>query len=181
MISLPTRLDLLKHIAAPNMVVAEIGVLQGDFAKQIADTLDPKHLVLVDLWACQCESKYPGGLSGLTIGDHQNNYEYVCKRFYKYPNVTIMRTLSVSAADLLYPKSFDLVYIDANHSYEAAKADIGAWYPLVKEGGWLCGHDFTGPHKGVAKAVAEFMDERSYKLDILTEEFQAASWGIQKA
>lgn len=180
MVSLPTRLDLLRHVAAPDMVAAEVGVLQGDFAIEIAKTLNPRFLTLVDLWDTQDAAVYPGGFSGLTLGDHQNHYEYVCKRFYKFPCVSIMRMLSTQAADLLYPKSFDFVYIDANHTYEAVKADLDAWYPLVKDGGWICGHDYTGPHKGVKKAVDEFLEDRSYKLGVLTNEFEAASWGIKK-
>jgi hypothetical protein len=36
----------------------------------------------------------------------------------------------------------DFVFIDADHSYPAVKADIAAWKPKVKVGGWLCGHDY---------------------------------------
>lgn len=37
---------------------------------------------------------------------------------------------------------FNLVFIDGDHSYEAIKSDIAAWWPLVKDGGVLCGHDY---------------------------------------
>ena len=39
------------------------------------------------------------------------------------------------------PEAFGVVYIDASHIYPDIVADIKAWWPLVKKGGYLCGHD----------------------------------------
>lgn len=39
------------------------------------------------------------------------------------------------------PETFGVVYIDASHIYSDVKVDIEAWWPLVKKGGYLCGHD----------------------------------------
>jgi predicted O-methyltransferase YrrM len=36
---------------------------------------------------------------------------------------------------------FDLIYIDAGHSYDDANSDIRAWRSKVRPGGILCGHD----------------------------------------
>lgn len=36
---------------------------------------------------------------------------------------------------------FDVVFIDADHSYEAVKRDIETFRPWVADGGWLCFHD----------------------------------------
>ena len=51
---------------------------------------------------------------------------------------------------------FDYVYIDADHLYESVKQDIELWYPKVKAGGLLAGHDFA--MTGVSRAVTEFRD-----------------------
>ena len=40
----------------------------------------------------------------------------------------------------------DAIYIDANHTYEAAKQDIELWYPKVRKGGMICGHDYLPKH-----------------------------------
>ncbi len=39
------------------------------------------------------------------------------------------------------PQSFDIVFIDGDHSYANAKADIAAWYDAVRVGGALLVHD----------------------------------------
>lgn len=49
----------------------------------------------------------------------------------------------------------DVVFIDALHDYESVKQDIGLWWPLVREGGYLAGHDFNHKWPGVMRAVAE--------------------------
>jgi hypothetical protein len=36
----------------------------------------------------------------------------------------------------------DFIYIDANHAYDFVKEDIECWYPKVKPGGWVMGHDY---------------------------------------
>jgi hypothetical protein len=60
---------------------------------------------------------------------------------------------SITASNCYKAGECDAVFIDASHKYEAVKEDIKAWYPKVKSGGLLCGHDF--PELGVARAVIE--------------------------
>jgi hypothetical protein len=55
----------------------------------------------------------------------------------------------------VWPWQADVVYIDADHSYESVLADINAWTPHVRRGGILCGHDFFEGFPGVEKAVRE--------------------------
>jgi len=52
---------------------------------------------------------------------------------------------------------FDMVYIDADHTYEHAKEDIGLYLPLIKKGGIISGHDFNW--EGVHNAVCELLPD----------------------
>lgn len=76
--------------------------------------------------------------------------------------ISLMCMPSVEAADLIADESLDMVYIDADHSYEEVKKDILAWTPKVKMGGILSGHDYNpnggfGVHRAVNELVNGFV------------------------
>lgn len=50
----------------------------------------------------------------------------------------------------------DFVFIDGNHMYDYVKKDIELYWPKVRPGGFLCGHDYSGGHVDVTRAVDEF-------------------------
>jgi hypothetical protein len=37
---------------------------------------------------------------------------------------------------------YDIIYIDGNHTYEQVKKDIINYYPLIKNNGFISGHDY---------------------------------------
>jgi hypothetical protein len=56
-----------------------------------------------------------------------------------------LKLTSLDAAAKFKDASLDFVFIDAGHEYDSVKADILAWYPKLKLGGILAGHDYY-PH-----------------------------------
>lgn len=76
--------------------------------------------------------------------------------------ITPVRMDSVQASSRYEDRSLDFVFIDGSHLYEAVKADIQAWLPKVKLGGFIGGHDYNNsnePLNGVQKAVDEVFDK----------------------
>jgi hypothetical protein len=72
--------------------------------------------------------------------------------------ITLIISDSVSAARLFSDASLDWVHLDARHDYASVKADIEAWLPKVKAGGWLSGDDYDEQKwPGVVKAVSELL------------------------
>lgn len=84
--------------------------------------------------------------------------------------VEVFHMESVEAVKFINDESMDIVFIDASHDYENVSKDISAWYPKVRRGGIICGHDceskewdeafihtdyMNGKHHGVIKAVME--------------------------
>ena len=84
--------------------------------------------------------------------------------FVKSGRCHFHKEYSVDGAKLFDDSSVDLVFIDANHTYEHVKEDIEAWYPKIRDGGILSGHDFSGDFPGVEKAVREYFEPK--KKDI---------------
>jgi predicted O-methyltransferase YrrM len=60
---------------------------------------------------------------------------------------------SAESAGRFPDASVDLVFVDADHSYDAVRRDIRAWAPKLRPGGLLSGHDWGWI--GVSVAVRE--------------------------
>jgi cephalosporin hydroxylase len=65
---------------------------------------------------------------------------------------------SVKASTLFGNGSLEWVHLDARHDYASVKADIEAWLPKVKSGGWLSGDDYNEEKwPEVVKAVGDVL------------------------
>jgi predicted O-methyltransferase YrrM len=83
-------------------------------------------------------------------------YEIFLKNIEPVKNkITPIKALSWDGAAFYEDNSLDFVFIDAAHDYESVKKDINAWFPKVKKGGVIAGHDYTWC-ADVQKAVNEF-------------------------
>lgn len=84
----------------------------------------------------------------------------------------VLRTLSSEAAKLFSDETFDFVYVDANHWEPEVRNDIETWWPKVRKGGILAGHDWCDTfHLDVKKVVTEFVEREGLRL-YLTEKDQ---------
>lgn len=73
--------------------------------------------------------------------------------------ISVIKSCSWEAAALFEDNSLDFVFVDADHQYESVKKDIIAWYPKLKAGGIMAGHDYISKF-GVAEAVNSFFGRR---------------------
>ena len=153
---------------------AEIGVQTGIHAQSILDNLKIKELILIDIWG-----KYVQEGQSINFAEY---YREVKKRFRRHNNVKILRRPSIKAVIRFADAYFDFVYIDGCHTYDAVIQDLNIWYPKIKQGGILCGHDFTKTlWPGVVKAVLEFCNKNTLKLNSsLTEANTRSDWWIVK-
>ena len=74
-------------------------------------------------------------------------------------NINIVKSLSWDGALNYEDNSLDFVFIDAAHDYESVKKDINTWYPKIKNGGIIAGHDYHN-NCGVLPAVNEFFEDK---------------------
>jgi hypothetical protein len=57
--------------------------------------------------------------------------------------ITLIVADSVTASRLFADRSLSWVHLDARHDSEHLRADIAAWLPKVRSGGWLSGDDYN--------------------------------------
>jgi hypothetical protein len=72
---------------------------------------------------------------------------------------TVHWMATADAAKLVPDGWADFVFVDAGHSYEAARQDIALWQAKVRPGGWFGGHDYHPKFPGVIRAVDEAFGE----------------------
>ena len=77
--------------------------------------------------------------------------------------INAIKEISWEGAKHYKDESLDFVFIDAAHDYESVKKDINAWYPKVKKGGVIAGHDYDWNHD-VKRAVNEFCNANGFAI-----------------
>lgn len=80
-------------------------------------------------------------------------YRIFCANVGHFWNLSVVRRSSIDAAAMFADGAFDMVFLDAGHSYEEVKADILAWRPKARR--LLCGHDFCASWPEVMQAVTD--------------------------
>lgn len=102
-------------------------------------------------------------------------YQNACALAKADRRVQVVRAFSPTASEQFADGHFDLVYIDADHTEAAVYADLTAWWPKVRPGGVLSGHDYcrvTLPNRvqfGVVEAVDRFVAEHSLRLTVVND------------
>lgn len=81
------------------------------------------------------------------------------KRLKDYP-AKFLRMTSKEGSEFL-PDDLDFVYLDGDHSTQAVLKDIRLWYPKVKVGGLLGGHDAV--ESEVKQALTQWVIENNLK------------------
>jgi len=122
------------------LIGAEIGIETGTHAQNILETLNIKTLYLVDI------ELHPS----------------LVKCIEQFKNKTKILIVSSAEASNMVNEKLDFVYIDANHRYAPLLQDIYCWYPKIRIGGVLCGHDYH--IQPVKEAVEEFRKMVDAKL-----------------
>ena len=116
-------------------------------------------------------------VSNINDGGHEANMRHVIERFshdMHSGRVEIVQGFSTDAAQRYEDEFFDVVYIDADHTFASVFADLEAWAPKLKDGGRLMGHDYTDRPEalaqgfGVIPAVSAFCKANDWEITALT-------------
>lgn len=89
-------------------------------------------------------------------------YQQFLSNMSKFNNIQHIRKLSSEAVSSFALESVDFVYIDGCHTYDQVKEDIINYLSVVKKGGFIGGHDYTGNWPQVVKAVNDVLVKVDY-------------------
>lgn len=166
----------------------EVGTHRGVFAEELCRIRDGGVLYCIDPWVPYPQDEF------LADKGATRNHDLVAAKALLKPYIAsgrchLHRMTSLAAADVCPERKLCLAYIDADHRYEEAAADIAAWWPKVRPGGILAGHDFICPgetcNDGVQRAVLEFMADTGLDVQLVPENGPktagfAWSWYVEK-
>jgi len=145
-----------------NGIGIEIGVKEGKFSDIILRKSKLQTLVSLDAWN--------------NILDMQEAF----KRLARRPRSVCVKAESKTGVNIFQDNFFDFIYIDANHTFKFIAEDLKNWWPKLKPGGLISGHDYQKhTHNkqvfGVVEAVDRFVKEHQLELHV-TRESKFPSW-----
>jgi predicted O-methyltransferase YrrM len=125
--------------------VVEVGTWVGNNAVRMSDALDAMNCPHV----IYCVDTFKGTASDSTGHVAKENGGSVYDKFientaHKGEKIVPIKADSVFGAGLV-PNDVDYILIDADHCFEAVTSDLAAWWPKLRVGGLIVGHDYTWP------------------------------------
>jgi len=184
--AVPSRLELPFVLNARGLTgtAVEVGVDEGAFSEYLLEYWRGRRLVSVDPWLEMAPDEYTDTCN-TAQASMDDKYETSRARLARFGDRSeIWRETSVEAAGRTAPGTLDFVYLDARHSYEGVTEDLHAWFPLVRSGGLMAGHDYNdgvfveGVH-GVRSAVDGFFAARSIPVAHTYTDVPFASWIVR--
>lgn len=158
--------------------ICEVGVFTGRFSEFIYNNIHPSELHLIDIF----EGMNHSGVDDGEWTEFANLSEVYHELMEKYENtsITLHKGFSKNILKKFEDNYFDLIYIDADHTYETVRKDLDISLKKTKVGGIISGHDYIKENfSGVYRAVNEFCIENKLKIDFMTLE-KHPSYGIIK-
>lgn len=111
-------------------------------------------LTAIDPYVPYDELTHAGVASGHQEGDEAVFWETA--NHYNYQSRTRLLKLPSHEAAGCLPGQLDLVLIDGNHTEAVVEEDLRLYWPMVRDGGLLVGHDYTTRFPGVVATANRF-------------------------
>lgn len=152
-------LDLSRNLSGDDPVIVEIGSYLGAstcFLATGARLRDAK-VYPVDTWTN----------IGMSEGS-RDTYEEFLSNIAPLKNWILPLRGSSTELARQFDKGIDLLFVDGDHSYDGARADLEAWLPKVKDGGIVAFHDYSwavGVRRAVRELVVPLQVEGAHRLD----------------
>jgi predicted O-methyltransferase YrrM len=149
-----------------NTEFVEIGSFRGTSAVFMAVQILNKNknikLNCIDPWEDTDEAKLTQPERVEEVNKNGLYFDFI-KNIEKVKDyINPIRSSSFVASNNFKNESVDFVFVDGDHSYQAVLMDLKLWWPKLKNGGIMAGHDFWASQ--IRKAVEDFCLERNLKF-----------------
>lgn len=162
--------NLLPHTIPPGATAAELGVAEGLFSEQLLESGGLSILYSIDRWAGD-------------RGHDEVQYRRAVARLEPFGGRSEIMRMDFDQAALLFPDhALYLVYIDG-YAHEGPASTIKDWWPKVKRGGILAGHDYGQQWPLVTGQVDAFVEQHGLALHVIPAEsgkYTFPSWAVRK-
>ena len=160
-----TRNEMIKYYCnkLSNPKIIEIGVFKGDFLDYLVKECNIGTIDAVDLFeGTTCSGDADG--NNVVYYDVGISYVELLEKYKYMQNIKIHKSNSITFLQNQYDNTYDIIYIDGDHSYNGVKNDLINAYRKIKNGGYIMGHDYemnmnkakTSYNFGTKQAVDEF-------------------------
>jgi hypothetical protein len=135
----------------------ELGVAGGAFTHYIASLPSVMHVTGVDRWS----------------DPHHSTKEYAAALVHVgiFARASLVRMTFQEAAELFQDESLDFVYVDGYaHTGQEDGQTLADWWPKIKPGGIMAGHDYHDRWPLTVEAVNRFARKRGLSLMLTNEQ-----------
>lgn len=149
--------SIVNALQLPKVIGIEIGVDSAMSTTWLLDNIPNLTLYGIDPYEEYAE-----------MIDRPGSYNSMAKYTKKYGhNFQLIQKRSDDAVIHFEDESVDFIFVDGIHEYSQCKRDIVNYYPKLKKGGYIFGHDYCSWKGNVDKAVDEFITENpNFKIEL---------------
>lgn len=148
-------IEWLARHATGREVIVEIGAHQGRVTRALADASGGR-VYAIDTWNSVTSDASARTAFGRNCGDLIDSGNVI----------PIQWDTQCGVPPELHGIAVDMIWIDGDHAYEAVASDIRYFAPLVRDGGLICGHDYSTWHPDVVRAVDDAYGRRIKTISI---------------
>ena len=155
----------------------EVGVAKGNFSRTVLSQWKGAKYSMIDPHEAQDIEIYRE-----TQTNDWNTWKAECLKICEEDKrAELITAYSPAVSDQFKMDSLDFCYIDGNHSYRAVMEDLDAWWPKVKIGGIMGGHDFmTNTDGGAWIEVDKAVERWTKEHGVIFYVTPCSSWWVHK-
>jgi predicted O-methyltransferase YrrM len=153
-----SRLSFLNDLPK-GLNILELGTGGGDYVQDLLDKCDPLSITTIDKYVNFDDSPH------LKRFDRDSQFEFVVSRFKSDSRVNLIKGKTSEVLPNINT-TYDYIYMDAMHSFDAISEDFKNILPLVKDKTIIGFNDYImndghGHNYGVVQVVNHFLNKNS--------------------